>query len=300
MAHSTDARFSTFNNPAGDVINNYYPSAHETRPSTQPLSSLSFNEAPIGLLSSHFTGREKELNHIEQVLSVGCGSTLTRYVVYGMQGMGKTQLALQYAKRSFDRQEYSLIFWISGATVEKLNQGIAEVLDLISHPDRNHPEQSTKLTSARRWLEEPHTTDSIRWLLVLDNVAPEVVDFLRHHLPHRNTNGKILLTTRTRVVAEAIATVAGQQHEILELHPPGLQDATNQLLKEAAIDASGSLTASATGAEALVTHFGCLPLAISQAASFAKQSFKTFDDLLSLYKGKYKHEVSFNPLNHGL
>src|SRR5580704_3885361 len=109
-------------------------------------SSLSFNDAPLDSLSVPFIGREKELSYLSQVLDVVHGNMPTRCVVHGMQGLGKSQLALQMAKLSFDSQRYSVIFWISATTVEKLNQGFAKLLDLIGHPDRFHPEQSTKLT----------------------------------------------------------------------------------------------------------------------------------------------------------
>jgi hypothetical protein len=213
-----------------------------------------------------------------------------------MPGMGKSQLVLQYAKLSSDRQQYSSIFWISGATVEKLNQGLAKVLHLIGHPDRDHPNQSTRLTSARRWLEEPDTNGSIKWLLILDNIDQEVVGFLRQHLPRKNSTGNILLTTRTRAVAEAIITVAGQQHPIFELRPPDLRDAAKQLLKEAGINASIIAPNSTNGAEALVNCVGRLPLAISHAASFAKHFHKNLDDVLGLYQSRDRREVRFNTL----
>jgi hypothetical protein len=113
-----------------------------------------------------------------------------------MPGIGKSQLALQYAALSHNRQQYSVVFWVSGATVEKLNQGLAKILTLVGHPDRDHPEQSTRLISARRWLEESDAHSSIKWLLVLDNINREVMAFLREHLPRKNSMGNILLTTR--------------------------------------------------------------------------------------------------------
>jgi len=191
-------------------------------------------------------------------------------------------------KLSFDRQQYSIVFWISGATVEKANQGLAKVLALVGHPDRDHQDQSIRLTTARRWLEESNTDASLRWLLVMDNVAPETVGFLKEHLPRQNSSGNILLTTRTGVVAEALASVAGKQHQIFELRAPDLRNAANQLLHEAGIKLSGGAT---DNAEALVKCIGCLPLAISQAASFAKKSLMNLDDVLSLYKSNRKYEV---------
>jgi hypothetical protein len=86
--------------------------------------------------------------------------------------------------------------------------------NLVHHPDRSHPEQGARLTAARRWLED---SGFVNWLIMLDNVDPSTLSFLREHLPRRNRQGNILFTTRTSTVAQALAYTAGQQHETLDL-----------------------------------------------------------------------------------
>jgi hypothetical protein len=289
-AHIVDARYGMPTDVGRDQIINYYAVAQSV-PSSQPPSSLSFNDAPIDLLSSHFTGREDELDHIGKAFGMNHGRVPTRCAVYGMPGIGKTQLTLQYAMRAYNCQRYSVVFWISGTTVEKLNQGLTRVLTLVGHPDRDHPEQSTKLTSTRRWLEDSDVNGCSKWLLIFDNVAPEAVGFLKEHLPRQNPMGNILLTTRTEAAAEAVVAVAGKQHDILELCAPDLKNAANQLLKEAGVDMSDTGSASISGAEALVKCVGCLPLAITHAASLARQSHRNLDYVLRLYQGAHKFEV---------
>jgi hypothetical protein len=289
LIHNTDARGSTNNNAGRDLYNHYYTFVQGS--SSQLAPPLSFNDAPIHLLSSHFTGREQELDYIGKVFSTVDCSSLLRCVVHGMQGLGKTQLALRYAESSYNRQQYSHIFWISGATVEKLNQGLTKVLTLVGHADRDHPEQSIRLTSARRWLE-----DSSKWLLIVDNISQEAVSFLREHSPRNNATGSILITTRTKVVAEATASMVGQQHHVFELRAPDLKDAANLFLSEAGINTSNMGPASTSSAEALVKRIGCLPLAISHAASFAKQSHMDLNDVLNLYQNKHIYEVRCNLL----
>ena len=182
---------------------------------------------------------------------------------------------------------------MSGTTVEKLNVGFAKVLALVGHQDRDHSDQSIRLTSARRWFEEPHMNDPGSWLLILDNISLDAVSFLREHLPRKNPSGNILFTTRTRAVAEAAATAAGQQHRVLELLIPNLEHAMKQLLKEAGIDSTDPATGSTNGAEALVKCIGRLPLAISHAASFSKASHNSLDAVLGLYQSKHKYDVGF-------
>jgi hypothetical protein len=100
-----------------------------------------------------------------------------------MPGIGKSQLLLHYSKISFDLDQYSHIFWISAASVDKLNQGFVKILDLVGHRDRYSEDHGAKLTTARLWLEEPRGDDGADWLLVLDNIDKSTLGFLHAHLP---------------------------------------------------------------------------------------------------------------------
>jgi hypothetical protein len=285
--HSVDARYNTSNEVSGNQYNAYYNqyiSAPASSSSQTPSTlSLSFNDAPLDLLSVHFMGRDKELASIGQALEDNYGDIPTRCIVYGMHGIGKSQLALQFAKLSFEQRRYSLVFWMSSTTVEKLNQGYIHLLNLVGHPDRLHPEQSARLTAARRWLEESR---HIRWLLVLDNVDPSTLEFIRQILPRKNHKGNILFTTRTATVATALARAAGQQHEVIELELPNVGDAAYLFLREGGIDVTGTTALTVSRAEKVVRRVGCLPLAVSHAASFMKESHKTLGDIIHLLDSK--------------
>ena len=49
--------------------------------------------------------------------------------------------------------------------------------------------------------------------------------------------------------------------------------------------------------EAIVKAVGCLHLAISHAAGYTKESHSSLDDILALYQGKHKIDVSFCYMN---
>ena len=286
-ASHTDARYSTHNNVGRDQHNCIHLQPPPTSPKP-PLSSFKFNDAPIDCLSAYFTGREQDLDDLKNIFDSIQDNTPTRCCIHGMPGIGKTQLALRYAKLMYDQSRYEVIFWISATTLEKLNHGFAKILNLVDHRDRDHPEQSTRLTSARRFLEE---LDSVKWLLIFDNVDQSTLDFLREHLPRNNAQGNILFTTRTKIVADAVVNAAGQQHQTLELRAPNAEDAAMLLMKEAGIPSS-TVAASMRRAKALAKYVGCLPLAISLAASFVKRShLKNLDDLLALYQSEHNYEV---------
>ena len=135
---------NTFNFVGGEQINypHYGPFSEPT-----PQRLLTFNDAPIDFLSTHFTGREQELEHMQQVFDVTHGNIPTRCSIRRMHGLGKTQLTLQFANLSFDPGRYSHIFWSSATTVEKLHQGFARVLQLVGLPDRHVKKQSNRTHS---------------------------------------------------------------------------------------------------------------------------------------------------------
>jgi hypothetical protein len=100
---------------------------------------------------------------LREVFSAASCGVPIRYVIYGMPGLGKTS----YAVEAYDQGLYSQVFWSSGTTVDKLNEGIAKILDLLGHPDRFKMEQGAKLTVARIWLESAHCNETVRSLLAI-------------------------------------------------------------------------------------------------------------------------------------
>jgi hypothetical protein len=273
-------------------INDNTYSFIDSEEGNRPLPSpRSVNDVPVAFLSNHFTGRANELHFLTESFKHVQVNVPTRCAVHGMPGIGKTQLMLRFAKLSFDQNLYSHIFWISSTSVDKLTQGIANILDLVGHPGRTLREQSAKLTAARLWLEESHVHGCTGWLLIVDNVDISTLGFLRTHLPRRSARGNILFTTRTADVAHALVDLADERHHTLELRALELRDATNLLFEDAGIDVTSATSSSYNQAEELVKCVGRLPLAVAQAGSFMKQTHTTLDDMLVLYKTEEKIEV---------
>jgi hypothetical protein len=252
-----------------------------------------FNDAPIDLLTAQFTGRRKELDLLREVFSTASRGVPIRCVLYGMPGIGKTSLVLQYAVESFDQGWYSQVLWSSGTTVDKLNDGMVKILDLVGHPERLRTEQSAKLTASRRWLEDPQGGDDIRWLLIIDNVDRKTLGFLREHLPRKNEQGHILFTTRTVDVADALVNVTGAAHRKLQINAPDIRDTTHLFFSCSGIQADSVTFAGIRKAEKLIETVGSLPLAVVHAASYMKQTHMSLEDMLELYQSKHKGEVRF-------
>ncbi|KZP17602.1 hypothetical protein FIBSPDRAFT_830428 [Athelia psychrophila] len=160
-----------------------------------------FNDAAVDLISSCFTGRLEDVQFIADAFSSPTGSVPARCAVWGMPGLGKSQLVLKYAHSSFELRRHTYIFAISATTVEKLTQGLATVLELVQHPARHNPDQAVQLTAARHCFENSAEYGFVEWLIMFDNATSETVAFLLQHFPRQNANGSILITTRTLEIA---------------------------------------------------------------------------------------------------
>ena len=142
--------------------------------------------------------------------------------------------------------------------------------------------------AVRRWLED---FNSGRWLLVIDNVSRETVDFLREHLPRKNGRGNILFTTRTEDVAKALIQVAGERHGVVELRIPDVKDAARLFLKHLG---DHETAANESKVREVVKGIGHLPLAIAQAASYMTETGSSLDDMLSLFRSERKIDVGIH------
>ena len=276
-----------FNHSIVNVVGGNQTTVTNVYPETQVSHPRSFNDAPVGRLSAYFTGREDDLDRVEQILNRTQYGIPNCCIIHGMPGVGKSQLSLCYAAKSFDGGLYTYIFWTSATSVDKLTQGFSKVLDLVGHPDRHVQDQSIKLTTARLWLEDC----SAHWLFIIDNVDKVTLDFLSLHFPRINAQGNVLFTTRTVDVANALANMTRIPHSTLKLPTLSLHDSICLLLNDAGIRSQIITPVQLNYAEQLVESVGRLPLAVVQAASFIKQTDTTLDNMLQLYKSESKIEV---------
>ena len=252
--------------------------------------AVPINDAPLGILTAHFTGRKSELAKITSMLTPRQDNMPAQCAIVGMPGLGKTQLALKHTLEVFDQARGPIIFWTSAATTEKLAQGLCKILDLVDHVDRDHTDQNVRLSAAQRWLEGTGRDFPLPWLLVLDNVNEESVPFLREHLPRTNGRGAMLFTMRSIDVASALLT-GDLNQGILELEVLSSADASNLLLAELQASKPNETASQIVKAEKLVKCVGRLPLAIGHVASFANQHLKGLDYILHLFEDQHAMEV---------
>ena len=77
-----------------------------------------------------------------------------------MGGVGKTQLALEYAHRGY-REVYRTVLWVNAAN-RTIGGEYGELADLLELPER---EPDRRIQAVKMWLKT-HTG----WLLILDTI----------------------------------------------------------------------------------------------------------------------------------
>lgn len=109
---------------------------------------------PLGL-NERVIGREEELRKLREALDPQEGNPGSRFfALYGMGGVGKTAIALQYANNA--RNLYDAIFWISADNIIKMTQDfldIAQKLDLVPK-DRKSEDANAAMAKVKAWLNE--------------------------------------------------------------------------------------------------------------------------------------------------
>ncbi|KAG5746479.1 hypothetical protein H9Q72_011927 [Fusarium xylarioides] len=169
-------------------------------------------------------------------------------VLYGLAGIGKTQVALQYAH--LYQGEHDACFWITCDNRVKISKDIAEMARQLglSDEDRGH-----NIAIVNEWMS---TTDQ-SWLLVLDNV--ESLNDVQGIWPSCN-KGSILVTTQDSgtILREDI------KHSI-QILPMEHDDAVNMVQS---IFKKHGKSVSARTAERILGETDSLPFSIRQLCSY--------------------------------
>ncbi|MBW4581677.1 MAG: tetratricopeptide repeat protein [Tildeniella nuda ZEHNDER 1965/U140] len=158
----------------------------DSTPHTKPIYPPSIlQNLPYG--STNFVGRETELAQIHEQLQRG--STVAISAISGMGGIGKTELALQYARQHCRESDYpGGLCWIRARedVGTQIISFVRSCLELI-------PPDDLELIEKVRWCWR-------RWregaaLLIFDDV--QEYDDIAPFLPPQDSRFKVLLTTRS-------------------------------------------------------------------------------------------------------
>ena len=215
------------------------PSSVRLAPSPQPLTPVRHN---LPRRTPHFTGRADLLAALSHHLAPG-PQPLAPVALHGLGGIGKTQLALEYAHRHL--ADYDLVAWLRAEDGATLASDLAALAVPLALPQAADPDQRMVVAAVLRWLDGHG-----RWLLVYDNAVDR--DTVRPYLPQAGA-GHTLITSRHR-------HWAGVAHA-LDVPVLPRPDAVAFLLGRTGQTDRGA-------ADTLADALGDLPLALEQAAAY--------------------------------
>lgn len=233
----------------------------------------------------------------------------TILVLSGMGGMGKSQMAREYAKKH--QNEYTAIFWVNAKSESSLKSDFAGIARRLGLEEEDTgllrtADQSiaTAISVARKWFDEDHNTN---WLVVFDSMDSQTPSDAHDEDTGQTTqnedifdlggyipsacHGSVLVTSRLSCLARQLG---GTGYAIDEMTIPESLDLICQL---------SGLNPKPSGAEALVRRLGCYPLALSQAGRYIQETQISFTKYLELYDTRFKRyfnqKLSHKEYHHG-
>ncbi|KAH7339766.1 acyl transferase/acyl hydrolase/lysophospholipase, partial [Rhizoctonia solani] len=208
-----------------------------------------FRSCPLP--SATFVGQEDALAQMSQCIFDGTGERHV-FVLHGLGGAGKTQLALKFAQMHRSKlkkrcSRFSEVLYIDATSASTIEADLANLAAL--------KKAGKDYLSAIEWLAGCQQS----WLLILNNADDTSLN-LRQYLPSCSY-GNILITTRNRqLISYAQSTKSHRQ-----LSRMVLEDGKRLLLKTSRMvwDKTNDKIA-----EAIVTELGSLALGIAQAGAY--------------------------------
>jgi hypothetical protein len=183
---------------------------------------------------SQFVDRPAEMVAVEQILLKASPpiSRTTKHrqnvvVMHGLGGIGKTQLAVEFARKH--HHQFSAVFWLDGSSVASLKQSFIDIMQKLPRGELTADgarrlsdatiEADVAVRECQQWLSIPSNP---HWLLIIDNVDRDHHDRddpqaynVQTYFPHAD-HGSILITSRLaslqRLASRVkVGTVAAEQ-----------------------------------------------------------------------------------------
>ena len=190
----------------------------------------------------------------------GGGTAVLSQVLTGMGGVGKTQLAADYARAAWEDGGMDVLVWVTASAQSPVVTGYAQAGVELCRADPDDPAQAAR--SFLAWLTPKAGQRPCRWLIVLDDVADP--NDLRGLWPPTSPHGRALVTTRRRDAA-----LNGEGRRLIEV---GLFTESEAFTYLTASLAAHGRHEPADQLTALASDLGHLPLALAQAAAYLVDS----------------------------
>ncbi|KAK4188534.1 hypothetical protein QBC35DRAFT_193056 [Podospora australis] len=219
-----------------------------------------------------FTGREDVLQILDKFFSprnTG-GKPRREFLLYGLGGVGKSQIAFKAADDLEERFRY--IFYVDGSSEVAIDQSYANIAQKHNLPSGQDGNVKTLKNIAMEWIA--NLTEE--WLMIFDDLLTDQ----QGKLPGRG-KGNIIYTSRTAEFKKELPDEC-----VFEVKEFAEADAVTLLTNAAGTRVMPGEDPEMTSAKAIVKDLGYLPLAINQAATIMKEQDMTFEKFLDEYRDK--------------
>lgn len=230
-------------------------------------------EKPVGALEKPVGAIYKPIGALEKPAAEGGESADARQAValtqssalHGLGGVGKTQIALEYAYRYV--MEYSAVFWIGAETDEQITASLLNIAEVLRLPEQADKDQQRVIAAVQQWLSMHN-----QWLLIWDNV--EDLDVLARFLPARQP-GVSLITTRHRAtgtLAYGLELAPMEQEESILFLLCRAKLLSPEATSEHLCQYAACQPAQYAAVSELVMALGGLPLALDQVGAYIEET----------------------------
>ncbi|KAF8218037.1 hypothetical protein K438DRAFT_1796213 [Mycena galopus ATCC 62051] len=222
--------------------------------------------------SGIFQGRQDILESMKEYFSQDIGKRHI-YVLHGLGGSGKTQIALKFLEMANDHSSlrFTKVLFIDASSLETLDTAFKNIA--ISHKIGKTAED------ASLWL----ISQIEEWMLLFDNADNTKINL--HPFFPKCTHGNIIITSRN---PQLVVHGPKSHSKVGDL---GESDAIDLLLLSSAKEKT---VETVKRASEIVKELSCLPLAIIQAGAYIAQ-FDCLYQYLSFYKENHAKLLSMHP-----
>ena len=222
------------------------------------------------LRNPNFTGRDQVLKDLRNALTSGKPPAVPQAIT-GLGGVGKTQIAVEYAYRF--ASDYEIMWWIRAEEAATLTADFAALAVELKLTEEEVSEPGILVKVVRRWLSQGPAP----WLLIFDNA--QTVKDIRDYIPPGNA-GHVIITSRNPNWRSIGST--------LSLDVLDRDEAVSFLLGRTG---STEGNAAATLAELL----GDLPLALEQAGAYIEETPSTISDYSRRFRNEWRKLFRHRP-----
>jgi CO dehydrogenase nickel-insertion accessory protein CooC1 len=196
--------------------------------------------------NADFTGRGATLELLRDKLAGGGVAVVVAQALYGLGGVGKTQLALEYAHRFM--ADYDLVWWVPSERTEEITGALADLARKLGLQVGDNVAEAAEAA-----LEELRRDATPHWLLIFDNADDPKQ--LESYLP--TGSGHVLITSRNQAW--------GHTAEPLEVDVFTRDESVAHLLRHVP-------NLDPVDAKEVADALGHLPLAVEQASAWLEQT----------------------------